>query len=174
MYDTACLFNIKGVDRINLIYSYFLKVARNYTLPHYDYEPPLSDTVFDFATTVGDKASNLADRVVASASGSRSGGLNSPATALETAPSLSHAFARAANQSCDLVSPEEPLHAGLKKFAVAQERMGNLRLAQDGDAKLKFYGPFLSFMHSTIESIVVLFSAGGVNGRSLEFIFRMM
>ena len=54
----------QGVERISLLYSNFLKVARNYTLPHYDYEPPLADTVADFATTVGDKANAFAERAL--------------------------------------------------------------------------------------------------------------
>lgn len=71
---------------------------------------------------------------------------------METAPSLSHAFSRAANLSSDLVSPQDPLHAGLKKFADVQERMGNFRLNQDAQVKLKFYGPFLQFMQSNIDA----------------------
>lgn len=59
----------QGVERISLLYTNFLKVARNYTLPHYDYEPPLADTVADFASSVGDKANALAERAL---SGGRS------------------------------------------------------------------------------------------------------
>ncbi len=71
---------------------------------------------------------------------------------LETAPSLSHAFSRAANMSSDLISPQDPLHVGLKKFADAQERMGNARINQDGQANLKFYGPFLHFIQNSIDA----------------------
>ena len=65
-----------GVDRISLLYSNFLRVARNYTLPHYDYEPPLANTVADFATSVGDKANYLAERAL---SGGRNN-VSSPTT----------------------------------------------------------------------------------------------
>ena len=64
-----------GVERMSLLYTNFLKVARNYTLPHYDYEPPLADTVFDFATSVGDKANAFAERAL---SGSGRNGTASP------------------------------------------------------------------------------------------------
>jgi hypothetical protein len=55
-----------------------------------------------------------------------------------------------------LISPQDPLHAGLKKFGDAQERMGNLRLNQDGDVKLKFYGPFLQFTQNNIDAANVI------------------
>jgi hypothetical protein len=61
----------QGVERISMLYTNFLKVARNYTLPHYDYEPPLTDTVFDFASSVGDKANAFAERTF---SGGRNNG----------------------------------------------------------------------------------------------------
>ena len=141
------------------IHQLFLKVARNYTLPHYDFEPPLKDTVFDFATTVGDKATVFADRMVA-ATGSASAAAQdrrASQTPLETASSLSHAFSRAASQSAELLSPEDPFAAALKKFAAAEEKMGNFRLVQDQEATAKFYQPFLNSLNVTIADANVSF-----------------
>ena len=78
-------------------------------------------------------------------------------TSLETAPSLSHAFSRVAIISSDLISSQDPLHAALKKFSDAQERMGRQRLNQDEDVKLKFYGPFLQFMENNVDAANVIY-----------------
>ena len=101
----------------------FLKVSRNYTLGPYDYEPDLTDRATDFASMVSTNATSLAGRLSGAAvpSGSQS---------TETPPSLSHAFAKTAYNSATLVGEQEPFSAALKKFAGAQERMGNFRLQQ--------------------------------------------
>ena len=118
-------------------------------MPHYDHEPLLKDTVFDFATNVGDKASVFADKMVATAGGSATP-LGRNQTAQETAPSLAHAFARAAFQSAELLSPEDPFGAALKRFGTAQERIGALRLSQDADAVAKFYQPLLNTLNEAV------------------------
>lgn len=84
-------------------------MARNYTIPHYDYQPALKDTVFDFATTVQDRATSLA------ATGAKAAGVQanfappSPVKREEIAPSLAHAFARGAYQSVEALGTTEPL-----------------------------------------------------------------
>ena len=143
------------MERATLIHQLLLKVSRNYTLPHYDYEPALKDTVFDFATTVGDRASDLADRVV-SATGNTASRSSSSQGQPETAPSLSHAFAKAALTSSELLGPEEPLGAAFKKFSLAQERVGRARISQDQDAVAKFHQPLLTGLETTIGQANVL------------------
>ena len=138
-----------------MIHQMFLKVARNYTLPHYDYEPPLKETVFDFATNVGDKATLFADRVVASAGGTQASPMRASQTPPETPSGLSHAFARASYQSADLLGPEDPFGAALKKFGNAHEKIGNFRLAQDADAVSKFYNPWLHSLEELIGQALV-------------------
>ncbi|KAJ3303145.1 hypothetical protein HDV03_004133 [Kappamyces sp. JEL0829] len=132
------------VDRIKLVHELFLKVAKNYITPAYDYEPPALDKMADFATSIGSNAASLAERL----SGTQLGG--SKVTQQEVPPSLSHAFAKAAFQSAELVGLEEPFGAALKKFAVTQEKMGGFRLQQDQDAAAKFYYPFLKAMDGRI------------------------
>ena len=115
----------------------FLKVSKNYITPAYDYEPPALDKMADFATNIGANAASLAEKLA----GGNLGG-SAKTTLQEVPPSLSHAFAKAAFQSAELVGVEEPFGAALKKFAVTQEKMGEARLLQDQNAAAKFYYPF--------------------------------
>lgn len=131
------------MDKVKLVYENFLKVSKNYTLHAYDYEPELNEKVFDFANTVTSNASTFAERI----SGQQ---LLPKAQSQEIPPSLSHAFAKAAYESANDVDPKEPLEAALKKFALAQERMGNARLRQDDDVKVKFYNPLVSSLTNKI------------------------
>ncbi|RKO88119.1 hypothetical protein BDK51DRAFT_23078 [Blyttiomyces helicus] len=138
------------VDKIKRLHENFLRVSRNFTLPHYDYEPPLKETMFDFATSVGDKATFLA------AAGAKAAGVQaappvSPRSGKEETPaSLAHAFSRAAYVSVEDLGTEEPLGAALKKFAAAEERVGNSRLQMDADATGKFHQPFSATLNQTI------------------------
>jgi hypothetical protein len=128
----------------------FLKISRNYTIHAYDYEPPVTEKLNDFASVVSASASSFAERL----SGTQQA--TSKATQQEIPPSLSHAYAKASFQSTQLISPEVPLGAALQKFAGAQEKIGNARLQQDNDAILKFHNPFLKAIDGRIAEAMVL------------------
>ncbi|KAJ3186525.1 hypothetical protein HDU85_007345 [Gaertneriomyces sp. JEL0708] len=137
------------VDKIRVMHENLLKVGRNYTLPHYDYEPGIKDTVFDFATTVGDRATSLA------AAGARAAGVDSPIPRTSRArdeipPSLSHAFARAAMLSAEELGTQEPLGAALVKFSNIEDKLGNARLKLDAAATNKFVDPYHRMLQETI------------------------
>ncbi|KAI9209263.1 uncharacterized protein BJ171DRAFT_485969 [Polychytrium aggregatum] len=139
------------VDRIKTFHENFIRVGRNYTLPHYDYEAPLSETLGSFASKAGDRASGLA------ASGARAVGVAGaetiapPKPAREEAPSgLSHAFSRAATQAALSLGTQEPLGAALQRFAATHDKIANARLKQDHEAVAKFYQPFSTTLNQTI------------------------
>lgn len=142
------------MDRVKLVYELFTKVSKNYITPAYDYEPPVVDKMADFATTFGANAASLAEKL----SGTQLSGSNTKIAQQEVPPSLSHAFAKAAFQSSELVGAEEPFGAALKKFAVTQEKMGEARLVQDQNAAQKFHYPFLALLDGRIgDSMVCVF-----------------
>ncbi|KAI9091169.1 hypothetical protein DFS34DRAFT_619480 [Phlyctochytrium arcticum] len=138
------------VDKIRLMTENLGKIARNYTLPHYDYEPALKDTVFDFATNVGDRATSLLE------TGAKAAGVNAPIQTTprskgdEIPPSLSHAFARVALHSAEELGTQEPIGAALKKFATVEERVGNARLKLDAAAQQKFVQPCAKLLSAHI------------------------
>ncbi|KAI8820632.1 uncharacterized protein EV422DRAFT_56989 [Fimicolochytrium jonesii] len=128
------------VDRIKTLHDNLSKISRNFTLPHYDYEPPLAETALNFASTVSDRAISF------TAAGARAAGVNAnigggPKTKEEIPPSLAHAFARAAIHSAEELGTQEPIGVALKKFATAEERVGNARLKFDAEATSKFHQP---------------------------------
>jgi hypothetical protein len=97
------------VDRIRLVHENFLKVTRTFTLPHNDYAPPVADSVFDFATTVGENVRGFA------VAGARAAGVNEPSVSpsgsfsqKEIPKSMSHALAKAAIESAEWVGEESP------------------------------------------------------------------
>ncbi|KAJ3409171.1 hypothetical protein HDV05_004564 [Chytridiales sp. JEL 0842] len=133
------------VDRIKALHESLLRVANNYTKPHYDYEPLLSESAMDFASSMSLQMQSLAANL--------QGGQGAAATHAskeEIPKSLSHAFAKAANQSSASLGAEEPTGAALKRFAAAHERIGNARLKLDAEATSKFVQPFQTTLNQTI------------------------
>lgn len=131
------------VERIKLVHELLLKIGANYITSAYDYEAPVVDKLTDFVSSVGGNAATLASRYSGQTMGST-------ITHQEIPPSLSHAFAKAAFQSVDLLENAEPLSLALKKFATTEERMGNFRIQQDQDANSKFYAPLLKTLNTKI------------------------
>ncbi|KAI8850858.1 hypothetical protein BC829DRAFT_361318 [Chytridium lagenaria] len=124
------------VDKIKALHESLVKVSQNYTKPHYDYEPLLSETALDFATNVRGKVVSLAGATTT--------------TREEIPRSLSHALARAATSGSAGLPTEEPLTLALRKFATAHERVGNARLNLDSDATLKFHQPMVATISQQI------------------------
>jgi hypothetical protein len=86
------------VDKIKTLHEQLLKASTNYTKPHYDYDPPLSETALDFASTVQMQMNHLTS------------GSSSSTTKKEEVPkSLSHYFAKIANAQAESFGTEEPM-----------------------------------------------------------------
>ncbi|KAJ3192579.1 hypothetical protein HK101_006293 [Irineochytrium annulatum] len=115
------------VDKIRALHESFLRISVNYTKPHYDYEPLLSDTAFDFASTVSDRFTTLA------------GGTSLPKE--EIPKSLSHAFSKAAAANAASIGTEEPL---------APPDAKNDVVVKDAEATTKFHQPFTTTLNQTI------------------------
>ncbi|KAJ3101404.1 hypothetical protein HDU97_001391 [Phlyctochytrium planicorne] len=133
------------VDKIKAIHESLIRVSANYTKPHYDYEPLLSESALNFAESVRGRVTSLAGQ---------------PTSPKDEIPkSLSHAFSRAASQGSSILPPEEPLTTALTKFGKAHDRIGNARLnlaslhidgVQDSDATQKFHKPMLATLNEQI------------------------
>jgi hypothetical protein len=89
------------VDNVKLIHELFLKVSRNYTYPAYDYEADMGEKITDLATVGFANAFNLASKFAGNQQ-------QKEQVISDTPPSLSHAFAKAAYQSAELVENDEP------------------------------------------------------------------
>jgi polyphosphate kinase len=107
-----------------------------------DYEPPVTEKLSDLAHVVQTNASQLAERL--------SGTVMAKPAYQETPPSFQHALAKSAFQSTEFVSVEEPLGAGLQKFAQSYEKLGSLFVQQKRDAVLKFHQPLIKSLEGRI------------------------
>lgn len=137
------------VDKIKLLHENFTKVSRTYTLPHNDYQPPVEESVMDFATSVQQNVR------AAAAAGAKAAGVANPlgpggAAGSDVPRSLSHAFSRVASEGALCYGADEPMGAALRRFSQVQERVGNLHVQLDQDAVLKFHNPFLATLSITI------------------------
>jgi hypothetical protein len=119
---------LQKVDRIKALHESLLRVANNYTKPHYDYEPLLAESAYDFASSVSGRVQSLAAGLQATTGAAPAAAGQAGAPKDEIPRSLSHAFAKAAVQGSEGLSPEEPTAAALKRFATVHDRIGNARL----------------------------------------------
>ncbi|RKP04238.1 hypothetical protein CXG81DRAFT_6773, partial [Caulochytrium protostelioides] len=137
------------VDKIKLLHDGLLKVARNYTLHHYDYEAPIASTFADLASTVQNQATSVAAagaKVVGRAPAFAAASPREPATPT----GLSAAFAVISQRGANDLGTEEPLGAALAKFAATHERIARLRLDQDAAAAAKFVAPVQEALNTTL------------------------
>jgi hypothetical protein len=135
------------VDNIKLMHEMFLKVSRNYSYPHYDYEADITEKITDFASVVSSNAYTLANRYA---------GTNTRRDSIEAddkPASLSHCFAKAAYSSIELTE-DESFKTALKKFGSTQERIGKSRIQQDNAVLMMFYHPLEAKMSSVIDEAI--------------------
>ncbi|KAJ3065421.1 hypothetical protein HDU98_011208, partial [Podochytrium sp. JEL0797] len=89
------------VDAIKSLHEHFLKISVNYTRKNYDYQPPLTDTAMNYASSMKSGFSSLL--------GNSAAGAAPVNAAEEIPPSLPHALAKAASVGREGLSPQEPL-----------------------------------------------------------------
>lgn len=126
------------VQRIRILYENLSKVGKNFSLPHYDYQPPVKDTMFEFASTVGDQATSLANSS-AKAVGVQSSIASKPKK--ELPPTIYHAFSTAALISAESLGTDDSTGNSLKTFADVQEQLGSYQLIYSQTALHQFYLP---------------------------------
>ena len=138
---------MQKVDKIKALHDSFLKVAGNYTKPHYDYEPLLADTALDFTSNLASKFHTLRASLQPDDYPPYQVPKDADGKDVDFPKSLSHAFAKAGNSNADALGTNEPLGmcfcsiapvliiililpigAALKKFAATHEKIGDARL----------------------------------------------
>lgn len=115
--------------------------SSQYNSEGYDYPANITESFSDLGRTVSEKVSLLSNATSASEAQSA---LVAPPSTRPQPKTFNHAIARAAlassqllvHQSADAV--ENPLATALEKFALASERVGEARLAQDSQIQSRF------------------------------------
>ncbi|EWZ00867.1 hypothetical protein FOQG_06348 [Fusarium oxysporum f. sp. raphani 54005] len=118
-----------------------LAVTSQYSNEAYDYPPNIKETFQDLGRTVSEKVSLLSS---ATSPAEAQAALVAPPAAKPQPKTFSHAVARASLASSQLLhqhhtgAGEDPLATALEKYALASERVGEARLAQDAQIQSRF------------------------------------
>ncbi|KAI1465899.1 BAR domain-containing protein [Daldinia caldariorum] len=124
----------KRVDALKQVHQKMLAVTSQYSHEAYDYPNNIKESFSDLGRTVSEKVQLLS---AATTPAEAQAALTAPPTAKPQPKTFSHAIARASLASSQLLhqqhtgAGEDPLATALEKYALASERLGEARLAQD-------------------------------------------
>ena len=131
----------KRVDALKAVHQKMLAVTSQYSHEAYDYPPNIKETFSDLGRTVSEKVQLLS---TASTPAEAQAALTAPPTAKPQPKTFNHALARASLTSSQLLhqqhtgAGEDPLATALEKYALASERVGESRLAQDAQIQSRY------------------------------------
>ncbi|KAK4917621.1 BAR domain-containing protein, partial [Elasticomyces elasticus] len=146
----------KRVDALKEVHSKLLAVTGQYQNEAYDYPPNIRESFQDLGRGISDKVSLLSH--VSSASEAQAA-LTAPPSAKQQPKTFNHAIARASLASSQLLQqsspvgtqPEDPLANALEKYALAEERVGEARLAQDHAIQSRFLAGWTTTLNTNIQ-----------------------
>ncbi|EEP77584.1 conserved hypothetical protein [Uncinocarpus reesii 1704] len=131
----------KRVDALKAVHQKLLQVTSQYSHEAYDYPPNIRESFNDLGRTIGEKVQLLSH---ATTPAEAQAALTAPPSAKPQPKTFSHAIARAALAGSHTLTQahpdgsEDPLAAGLEKFALASEKVGEARLTQDAQIQSRF------------------------------------
>lgn len=131
-----------------------LAVTSQYTNEAYDYPPNLRESVGDLGRTISEKVSLLSN---AQTPGEASAALTAPPQSKPQPKTFNHAIARAALASSQILhqsntgsTNDDPLAAALEKYAIAEEKVGEARLAQDAQIQSRFLAGWSTTLNTNL------------------------
>ncbi|KAI0020229.1 BAR domain-containing family protein [Xylariomycetidae sp. FL0641] len=131
----------KRVDALKAVHQKMLAVTSQYQNEAYDYPPNIRETFQDLGRTVSDKVHLLS---TATNPAEAQAALTAPPSAKPQPKTFNHALARASLASSQMLhqqhtgAGEDPLATALEKYALAAERVGEARLAQDAQIQSRY------------------------------------
>ncbi|KAL4870039.1 hypothetical protein BDV12DRAFT_166939 [Aspergillus spectabilis] len=129
----------KRVDALKLVHQKLLQVTSQYSNEAYDYPPNIRESFNDLGRTISEKVQLLSQ---ASTPAEAQAALIAPPAAKPQPKTFSHAIARsslAGSQTlASTTAGEDPLATALEKYALASEKVGEARLAQDAQIQSRF------------------------------------
>jgi hypothetical protein len=115
--------------------------SSQYSNEAYDYPPNIRESFNDLGRTIADKVHLLS---TASSPAEAQAALTAPPSAKPQPKTFSHAIARASIVGSQTLNAshtaggEDPLATALEKYALAEEKVGEARLAQDAQIQSRF------------------------------------
>ncbi|KAL2129530.1 hypothetical protein VTI74DRAFT_7636 [Chaetomium olivicolor] len=143
----------KRVDALKAVHQKMLAVTSQYSHEAYDYPPNIKETFQDLGRTVSEKVHLLSS---ATSPAEAQAALTAPPTAKPQPKTFHHAIARASLASSQTLhqqhtgAGEDPLATALEKYALAMERVGEARLAQDSQIQSRFLAGWNTTLNTNI------------------------
>lgn len=131
-----------------------LQATSQYANEAYDYPANLKESFNDLGRTVSEKVNLLSS---ATSPAEAQAALTAPPSAKPQPKTFSHAVARAALNSSHMLtaeqsgSSEDPLATALEKYAIASEKVGEARLAQDAQIQSRFLAGWSTTLNTNIQ-----------------------
>ncbi|KJR81358.1 BAR domain-containing protein [Sporothrix schenckii 1099-18] len=144
----------KRVDALKQVHQKMLAVTSQYSHEPYDYPPNIKETFSDLGRTVSEKVTLLSS---ASSPAEAQAALTAPPSAKPQPKTFAHAIARASLASSQTLhqqhtgAGEDPLATALEKYALAQERVGEARLAQDAQIQSQFLAGWNTTLNTNLQ-----------------------
>ena len=128
--------------------------SSQYANEAYDYPSNLRESFNDLGRTVSEKVTLLSS---ASSPSEAAAAMTAPPSAKPQPKTFNHAIARASLaashtlHSTEQSEQEDPLVTGLEKYAIAQEKVGEARLAQDAAIQARFLAGWSTTLNTQIK-----------------------
>ncbi|EPQ64303.1 Bgt-992 [Blumeria graminis f. sp. tritici] len=143
----------KRVDALKQVHQKMLQVTSQFSNEAYDYPANIKESFGDLSRTVGEKVSLL---TTATSTLEAQAALTGPPSTKPQPKTFNHAIARASLASSQVLneqrmgSGEDPLATALEKYALASERLGEARLAQDSQIQSRFLAAWNTTLNTTL------------------------
>ncbi|MCJ1307006.1 hypothetical protein MMC25_000651 [Agyrium rufum] len=143
----------KRVDALKTVHQKLLQVTSQYSHEAYDYPPNIRESFTDLSRTVSDKIHLLSN--VSSPSEAQAA-LSAPPSTKPQPKTFNHAIARASLAGSQVLNSshtgtsEDPLSTALEKYAIAEEKVGEARLAQDSQIQSRFLSGWSTTLNTNL------------------------
>ncbi|RKF74631.1 Protein GVP36 [Golovinomyces cichoracearum] len=143
----------RRVDALKQVHQKMLQVTSQFATEAYDYPANIKESFGDLGRTVSEKVQLLSS---ATSPAEAQAALTAPSSSKPQPKTFNHAIARASLASCRILternpgSGEDPLATALEKYALASERVGEARLAQDSQIQSHFLAAWNTTLNTTL------------------------
>ena len=128
-------------------------ISSQYSNEAYDYPPNIRESFNDLGRTISEKVHLLSS---ASSPGEAQVALTAPPSAKPQPKTFNHAIARSSLAGSQILNQsytgagEDPLATALEKYAIAEERVGEARLAQDAQIQSRFLAGWSTTLNTNL------------------------
>ncbi|KAI1619135.1 BAR domain-containing family protein [Exophiala viscosa] len=144
----------KRVEALKQVHQKLLAVTSQYSNEAYDYPPNIRESFTDLGRSISEKVTLLSH---AKNTSEAQAAITAPPSAKPQPKTFNHAIARASLagsqqlQQTNTTGAEDPLANALEKYALAEEKVGEARLAQDHAIQSRFLAGWTTTLNTNIQ-----------------------